>query len=236
MDNPPDAIALVTPLDPGADADALMAGLDRDFLAANMRVLPLQPRARLTVGRILGAAYAIGRRGSRDELTLDAVAAAANVRLGTVYRYFSTPDDLLRTIVRLWAARRLAVYRARLDDVRFDSIDVVVEHLASGTERMLASYSSEAAVSGRIKHWLLRDFHVMPHGEYWALAGDISDKMVRDGLVLDGVDAQARLAMAFASASALVKMVLLNAPQMRDSAHLRDQLRTTLRDALTPAA
>lgn len=231
----PDINALAMPLDSGADGDTLMAGTDRGFLLANMRALPVQPRARLTVSRILVAAHRIGARCGPEGLTLDAVAAVANVRLGTVYRYFSTPDDLIRTIVRLWVARRLARYRARFASVRFDSVDVVVEHLAAGVERALASYWAEGEVPGRVKLRLLRDYHELPHAEIWTLAGEVCAKMARDGLD-PGPDAPARLAMAFASASARVKMVLLNAPQLHDSADFRAQLRTAMRDALAPAS
>jgi AcrR family transcriptional regulator len=219
----------------GLNVDDLLPSVDRAFLMANMRAQPLQPRALITVERIVGAARRVGLGSGYENLTLQAVAEAANVRLGAIYRYFSTPDDLIRMMVRLWMAGQFNRYRAKLAITSFDSIDGAIADLAGAIDKIVHLDEMEPGVPRRLIFRLLRDYHEVPHAEQWAMAGDIRAKLLADGLpVADDADAQARLAMAFAATGAFAKMTILHAPHMRHSAHFRDTIRRLFRDALLP--
>ena len=221
---------------PFVDGDVELSTVCPDFLRSNMRALPLQSRARLTVERILVAGRGIGQQRGFDGLTLDAVATAANVRLGAVYRYFSTPDDLIRIVVRLWIAARYERFRTGLAATQFGTTEGVVEYIAAGVERMLLHIEAEPMVSTRLKRKLMRDYHETPHAELWAMADEIRAAMARGGLNAGSADLQPRLAMAFAGASAFTKTALMNAPQMLTTDYFRDRLRDFFRDALADVA
>lgn len=223
--------------DVGLNVDDLLPGVDRAFLLANMRAMPLQPRALATVERIIDAARRVGLGGGYETLTLQAVADVANVRLGAIYRYFSTPDDLIRTMVRLWVAGQFDRYRAKLAATRFDSIDAAVEHMAASVDRIVQIGEIEPGIPRRLIVRLLRDFHEVPHSELWAMAGTIRSKLLADGVsIATDADAQARLAMAFAGTSAFAKMAMLHAPQTLNTPHFGGTVRQYFRDALTPPA
>ena len=229
----------VGPDSPSADAaapdrqsDALLNSVGRAFLNSNMRALPVQPRAQLTVDRIMTAGRGVGLRHGLEGLTLHAVATAANVRLGAVYRYFSTPDDLVRTMVRVWVTRLFGRYRDRLAATRFTSIEDVVEHLAESIERMVQNDFFEPEVPRRIRLMLYRDYHDVPYAELWRMAGDVRAAMLRDGVDPGAPDSEARLALAFASASAFCKMAVVHAPATIGTDYFRAQLRGFFRGAL----
>lgn len=223
--------------DVGLNVDDLLPAVDRAFLHANMRAQPLQPRALITVERIIGAARRIGISSGYETLTLQAVAEAANVRLGAIYRYFSTPDDLIRTMVRLWVAGQFDRYRARLADSRFETVEDAVEHMAGSVDRIVHVSDMEPGVPRRLILRLLRDFHEAPLSELWVMAADIRAKLIADGVpIADDADAQARLAMAFAATSAFAKMAMLHAPQTLRSAYFGSVVRQHFRQALTPAS
>jgi AcrR family transcriptional regulator len=221
--------------DVGLNVDDLLPGVDRAFLLANMRAQPLQPRALITVERIIAAARRIGVTSGYDALTLQAVAELANVRLGAIYRYFSTPDDLIRTMVRLWVAGQFDRYRAKLAETRFDSLESAVEHMAASVDRIVHLGEMEPGVPRRLLLKLLRDYHEIPLTELWTMAGDIRAKLLADGAAIaDDPDAQARLAMAFAATSAHAKMTILHAPHLLRSVQFSETIRQYFRDALAP--
>jgi AcrR family transcriptional regulator len=60
--------------------------------------LPKQARSRLTVHRLLSAAEALLREGGLDAATVPAIASAAGVSVGVVYRRFPDKDNLLRAV------------------------------------------------------------------------------------------------------------------------------------------
>lgn len=78
---------------------------------------PSAPRQRLRYSRILDAAGSFARKGL-DAVDLPAVAAKADVPLGTLYRYFPTTTHLMLALYRhqleeLQAARRTTAARFR---------------------------------------------------------------------------------------------------------------------------
>ncbi len=60
--------------------------------------LPKQARSRLTVHRLLSAAEALLAHGGLDAATVPAIASAAGVSVGVVYRRFPDKDNLLRAV------------------------------------------------------------------------------------------------------------------------------------------
>ncbi len=59
---------------------------------------PKQARSRLTVHRLLSAAEALLAHGGLDAATVPAIASAAGVSVGVVYRRFPDKDNLLRAV------------------------------------------------------------------------------------------------------------------------------------------
>ena len=218
----------------GLDVDRLLSSVDRAYASANMRLLPVQPRARMTVERILAAARRVALSQGSENFSLQAVAAVANVRLGAIYRYFSTPDDIIRMVVRLWVAGQFDRYRKRLATTHFTSHVDVVEHLASHIEQLLVPDFMEPGVPQRLKYRLLRDYHELPLGEHWAIVGDIHAATARSGLATGGADGHARLAMALAATGGLGKMMMLHAPGHRGRDHVRRLMREILWTGVNP--
>src|SRR5260221_3016165 len=60
--------------------------------------VPKQARSRLTVHRLLSAAEALLAHGGLDAATVPAIASAAGVSVGVVYRRFPDKDNLLRAV------------------------------------------------------------------------------------------------------------------------------------------
>jgi AcrR family transcriptional regulator len=60
--------------------------------------LPKQARSRLTLHRLLSAAEALLAHGGLDAATVPAIASAAGVSVGVVYRRFPDKDNLLRAV------------------------------------------------------------------------------------------------------------------------------------------
>jgi AcrR family transcriptional regulator len=222
----------------GADSaniriEDLMAGVSRPFAAATMRAVPVQPRALKTVERIVAAGRRVGLDLGGRPPTLQAVADTAGVGLGAVYRYFSTPDDLIRMLVRLSVLARYNRYRARLRTIAFGSVDELVDHMVDNAVQVVRNDLHEPGVSRRVKTLLMRDYHRIPYEELRTLAGDVLQVARRDALGLDGPDIDRRLGMAFAAAAGLLNMYYLHGLPARDEAHFRAALRALFLGALT---
>ena len=62
---------------------------------------PQQDRRR----RLIDAAFELGAEGGYDAVQMRDVAVTANVALATIYRYFSSKDDLLAAAMTEWTGR-----------------------------------------------------------------------------------------------------------------------------------
>jgi len=60
--------------------------------------VPKQERSRLTLHRLLSAAEALLEHGGLDAATVPAIAEAAGVSVGVIYRHFPNKDALLRAV------------------------------------------------------------------------------------------------------------------------------------------
>lgn len=66
--------------------------------------------------RVVDAARALASEGGYDAVQMRAVADRAGVALGTIYRYFSSKDDLLAAVLVTWASELEASVLAHLPD------------------------------------------------------------------------------------------------------------------------
>jgi AcrR family transcriptional regulator len=76
--------------------------------------LPKQARSRLTVHRLLSAAEALMSAGGLDAATVPAIASAAGVSVGVVYRRFPDKDNLLRAVYERFFQKMQEENQARL--------------------------------------------------------------------------------------------------------------------------
>ena len=118
--------------------------------------LPRQPRSRATYERILAAAATIFTERGWDELSTNAVALAAGVSIGSLYRYFPDKLAIARAIAEREADLFCAAVVAGLDTATSDSgpalAHALLESLSSpsaggsgelGNSRLMGSACSE---------------------------------------------------------------------------------------------
>jgi AcrR family transcriptional regulator len=87
--------------------------------------------------RVIGVAMRLAADGGYDAVQMRDVAAAANVALGTLYRYFSSKDHLLAATLVEWTRdlqRRVTQQPAAGDDAADGVIDIV-RRATRGMER-----------------------------------------------------------------------------------------------------
>ena len=107
---------------------------------AGLRKAPTQARSRERVARILAAAGAVLANGGYQELTIKAIAAEADVPVGTIYQFFATKDDIVAALsqqfadgVRALAKERLDAMVLRKDPARF--VSALVDGMAELQQR-----------------------------------------------------------------------------------------------------
>lgn len=66
--------------------------------ATHQHTIPKQARSRLTLHRLLSAAEALMAQGGLEAATVPAIAAAAGVSVGVVYKRFPDKDNLIRAV------------------------------------------------------------------------------------------------------------------------------------------
>jgi AcrR family transcriptional regulator len=65
----------------------------------------LSPEQQERRRRVIDAAFELGAEGGYDAVQMRDVSVTANVALATIYRYFSSKDDLLAAAMTEWTAR-----------------------------------------------------------------------------------------------------------------------------------
>jgi AcrR family transcriptional regulator len=237
MSIPPDSVQSGS----GSDDDeadrnvaALIQALSRPFAAVTLRSAPVQPRAVKTVERILAAGRGLGVNLGRPA-ALQAVAAGAGVTLSAVYRYFSTPEDVVRTLVRLAALRQLARLRTKIAAAKFTSTAELADRMAAAITELIRNDLNEPGVTHRLRAMLIRDYHRIAFEELWTVAGEVRAALRRNGVGGDDPDGQARMALAFGAASGLLNMRVAQTGPLHDEAHVALALRSIFLTALDPA-
>jgi AcrR family transcriptional regulator len=193
----------------------LLAGVGPSFVTEMLRKQPRQARAMITIDRLLGVTRQFIQRHRMEDLTVDAVAVAANVSAPTAYRYFATPSELLRGLVRQSQARNFQQFRIFLAQSEFKT----EAELAHAVARFLSrSYMSETRAPEQVLLALLRHHHDIAFDEKWVLAGEVGAVMQRCGIANADSTLEARLATALGGLAGAIKTIAL-----RDMALLRTQ-------------
>lgn len=97
----------------------------------------LSPEQQERRRRLIDAAFELGAEGGYDAVQMRDVAVTANVALATIYRYFSSKDDLLAAAMTEWTARlrgRVAQSPPR-GDTRVDQVIDVLTRACRAMER-----------------------------------------------------------------------------------------------------
>lgn len=110
----------------GADRRGCTAAEQR----AGLRRQPTQQRSRERVQRILDAAADLLEEGGYPALTTTAIAARADVSIGSLYQFFSNVDAIVTELVRGWVAGfdQIMEHLDGLGDVPMErSVDAIVD-------------------------------------------------------------------------------------------------------------
>ena len=188
----------------------LMRSISRNFLAANLNVEPVQERALATVERIMVAAQHLAQQYGEDAVSLTEIAAIADMPLATVYRYFSTPQAVLRLLVRLRVSQSIQLFRTRMVDGQFESMDAFVETAIKTLVVLLESEGAFLRTPLNLRRRLYRDYGEIAFDELWDLANDIADTLLRSRLITRTETTQHQIALPLVSAIAMTKMTILN--------------------------
>ena len=101
-----------------------------DHRTGGLRRRPTQQRSRQRVRLILDAAAELLEEGGYPALTTTAIAARANVSVGSIYQFFSNVDAIVTELVRDWVAGFDAImeHLDELGDVPMgESIDSIID-------------------------------------------------------------------------------------------------------------
>jgi AcrR family transcriptional regulator len=116
------------------------------FIVTKLRAnVPKQERSRLTLHRLLSAAEALLEHGGLDAATVPAIAEAAGVSVGVIYRRFPNKDALLRAVYE-----RFFVTTAEQNVLRLQSVN------AAGAMRVPLPRLARGIVKGMIEGYRRR--------------------------------------------------------------------------------
>jgi AcrR family transcriptional regulator len=206
----------------------LMRLVSRKFLFVNMRAEPIQERALATVERIMVAAQQLAVKQGADAVSITNIAAIANLPQVTVYRYFSSSQAVLRMLVRLRSSQNIELFRKRMIDGQFESMDALVE---KSTEAIVEMIKREGAFSGaqlNLRRRLYRDYDDIPVDELWDLADDVANTMLRSGLITRTETTQHQIAMSLVSVIAMAKTTILHPTPGVDSTLFAKTVKTIM--------
>lgn len=143
----------------------------------------LQARSRLTQSRIIAAGTRLLQEGGSEALTVAAVAEAAGVSVGSVYRRFGDKDRLLATIHARFNEGFAAEFRQHVADTGLSVATPPVEVIAVAVEGTVEAFRTHAA--------LLRVFMLLSSNnpavyEQGAIASTQGGRAFRETLLLAG--------------------------------------------------
>lgn len=142
---------------------------------------PLGPKAQRTRGHLLAAAYQCFARDGYTNTTVEDIAAAAGVSLGTYYQYFRDRADVLTTLVAdavLVAVDDLTV--ARADEHGLTALQGLIHRFVRGYDRTAPFQAVWEEVThteshlGELRHSLSRILEQVVAGsveEVWSTLG-----------------------------------------------------------------
>jgi AcrR family transcriptional regulator len=147
-------------------------------------------KAERTRARLIEVARRLFQEHGSDEVTVRAIAAAANIEAGSIYYHFASRDEIMRAVLEsgVDGARR-AVMRA-IEDVGTDSSPLVRLRAALGAH---FKYTLKEHFSSRLKSIRrlpkrLREQHMAQEREYAAIFTGLLREAERKGLLRPGFD------------------------------------------------
>ena len=226
--------AIDGPGEANVDDIELMTALPTPLMTAPLNATPRQDRSTKTVERLLISARLVGLKIGSPEFTVKDVADHAGVGLKTAYRYFSSPGDMVRMLVRQRMAGLFAGFRAYLNGLTETSDQQIARTFA---QQVSDGYMRLSGLPPRIVRKLLLEYHDISFQDQWLLAGTILDALRRCGAGRDLVsESQARLAMALAGVAGSAKMAGLADPRMLRTAYFKDTIEVSILRALRQGA
>jgi AcrR family transcriptional regulator len=199
-----------------------IAGIAPDWVMDRLRVAPRQPRALLAVDRLIDSGGRKMVESGLQGLTVDRVAKDAGVSKQAAYRYFSTPDDILRALVRRIQARRFAELMLLIERSNFASdADIPRILVGAATRGYLASLSVPGVAQSLVLH-LLRHHHEIAYDKFWEGAVRVQAAMARCGLPADDPMLIPRLAAVAGGIAGSMKTLALQNPALLRSADWRN--------------
>lgn len=132
-----------------------------------------------SVERMLAAVERLIRRArSVDGLTLEAVAQEAHVTPQAAYRYFRDIDDVIRLFARRVQTVEHELLMTALVEPRFETERDLAE---AAVAFVVDAFRQVAAVPGRIRDQLVRDYSGICHGLIWTISETVCATMARRG-------------------------------------------------------
>ncbi len=192
---------------PQAARDTALAGIATSFVHRALRVTPLQRRAQETTSSLLAAAQRVAVHQGLDGATMQAIAEEAGVGIKSAYRYFSSPADMFRLLVRQRQLRLFGAFRAWLAEAHFtDAADLARQIVIYSA----GDYLGDTRLPDVILRLALREFHDIAFAELRELAADVVAAMRRGGLQADDPGLHGRIAAALGGLGGAAKMAGLH--------------------------
>ena len=204
--------------DRSANGTIIITAPDVTFLRANLSVLPRQPRSVTTLDRLIAATRSIGLREGEEAVTLKAVAKEANVGAKAVYRYFSSPGDLIRVAIRAHVLGQYKTMRRRIE--RTDYVDI--DHLASDlTGYIVERFLDESLAPRKLKQRLFEVYTSLAHGEIQVIAEAMIAAMRRCGLTACGEPNAAEVAIVLGGVGGAARQAFQHHPETFEDGRFR---------------
>ena len=192
----------------GAETDPLNA-MGKHFLTRTLNVTPAQSRSEVTLSRLLERAEGIARRHGEPGVTLKGLAEAANVSLTSVYRYFSSPEQVIRLIVRRIILRHFDRIRATMDKAVYETPEALAAYLAGVVG---GGFLTDETILRFGRNGRVEKYFDIAYAELNDLAGDTVATLRRCGIAPEGDNLQASLAASMAAIGAAARMGFYHHP------------------------
>jgi len=183
------------------------------FLNQTMSVTPRQPRSLTTLNRILSATRSIGLRDGEAAVTLKAIADEANVGVKAIYRYFSSPGDIIRLTIRMDIHEKFKRMQRQIGRTVYADVDQIATELSA---HIVHRFLDEGVAPRKLKQRLLEHYTTIAYGEINGIAEAIVEAMRRCHLGGDGAASVTEIAMALAGVAGSARIAFLHHPESFD--------------------
>lgn len=175
------------------------------MLTGLLRVKPVQGRAIETVDRLISAAETVILQQGLDGVTVETVAAEAALTHQATYRYFKSPGDIFRIVMK----RRQALSFKKLIEIfgiaNFTSQNDVANFVVSFA---FESYLQDTLVPRKVKMQMILHYHDIAFAEIWKLADAIHAAMGRCGILRPEIS-PVEIAAGLAAVAGALKLLMV---------------------------